>query len=329
MIPYTWLEQASRRINPYIQKTPLTYDAANQLYLKWENHQVTGSFKVRGALNKILSLQDWELERGLVTASAGNHGQGVALAAGIKHAHVMVFASEHALTNKLDAMRKFGAEIQLVPGGYGEAEHAAIAYARATGVSWISPYNDGMVIAGQGTIALEILQDLPDPSMVTWVVPAGGGGLISGIGTALQKLIPAPKLVAVQSEASPFLYKIYHHGSQESVVELPSIADGLAGPVEQGSVTIPMVTNLVTEFLLVTEAQIRAAIKYAWDTYHEQIEGSAAAALAAIISDRVADKPALVVITGGNIPQVDHARIIAVDNTSTSGGEKTDEHISR
>ena len=162
MIPYAWLEQAYERIGPYIQKTPLTYDAQNNLYLKWENHQVTGSFKARGRLNKILALQDWELERGLVTASAGNHGQGVALAGKMKHAPVIVFASEHALQNKLQAMRDLGAEIHLVPGGYGEAEQAGISYANATGATWVSPYNDGMIIAGQGTIALEIMHELPD-----------------------------------------------------------------------------------------------------------------------------------------------------------------------
>ena len=246
-------------------KHALTYDAQNNLYLKWENHQVTGSFKARGALNKILSLQDWELERGLVTASAGNHGQGVALAGRMKQAHVIVFASEHALQNKLQAMRDLGAEIHLVPGGYGEAEQAGISYANAMGATWVSPYNDGMIIAGQGTIALEIMNELPDPSSVTWVIPAGGGGLVSGIGCALQELKPLPRLVAVQSEASSFLYQIYHHGTQNGVVELPSIADGLAGPVEEGSVTIPIVKNYVTDFILVSETEIRKAIKICLD----------------------------------------------------------------
>jgi threonine dehydratase len=310
MIPYAWLEQACERINPYIHKTPLTYDAQNNLYLKWENYQVTGSFKSRGALNKILSLQDWEIERGLVTASAGNHGQGVALAGRMKQAHVIVFASEHALQNKLQAMRELGAEIHLVPGGYGEAEQAGISYANTTGATWVSPYNDGKIIAGQGTIALEIMNELPDPSAVTWVIPAGGGGLVSGIGSALQELKPLPRLFAVQSEASTFLYQIYHHGTQNGVVELPSIADGLAGPVEEGSVTIPMVKNCVTDFILVSEIEIRKAIKYAWFIYHERIEGSAAASLAAVISGKVLVKPALVVLTGGNITSEDHAQII-------------------
>src|SRR4030066_1464638 len=113
MIPYEWLEQADERIAPFIHKTGLTYDPQNDLYLKWENHQVTGSFKVRGAFNKILSLQNWELERGLVTASAGNHGQGVALAGKMKNAPVIVFASNHAAHNKIQAMRDLGADIHL------------------------------------------------------------------------------------------------------------------------------------------------------------------------------------------------------------------------
>lgn len=310
MIPYEWLEQARERISPYIHKTPLTYDAQNNLYLKWENHQVTGSFKARGALNKILSLQNWELEQGLVTASAGNHGQGVALAGKIKQAQVVVFASDHAFKNKLDAMRALGAEIHLVSGGYGEAEQAGISYANAIGATWVSPYNDGLIIAGQGTIALEILDELREPSSVTWIVPAGGGGLVSGIGCALQSFSPSPRLIAVQSEASPFLHEIYHRGTQEGVVELPSLADGLAGPVEEGSVTIPMVNNYVTDFILVTETEIRSAIKYAWNVYHERIEGSAAVSLAAVLSGRVPDKPALVVLTGGNIIPEEHTEII-------------------
>ena len=310
MIPFGWLEQAYERIAPFIHKTPLTYDSHNNIYLKWENHQVTGSFKARGALNKILSLQDWELERGLVTASAGNHGQGVALAASIKHAQVKVFVSDHASPNKIQAMRKLGAEIHFVPGGYAEAESAGISFAKTTGTTWVSPYNDGMVIAGQGTIGLDVLKELPDPSSVTFLIPAGGGGLVSGIGSALQAHQPRPRLLAIQSEASPFLHAIFHHGSQESVIELPSLADGLAGPVEAGSVTIPMVMDYVDDIILVTEQEIRKAIKYAWITYHECIEGSAAVTLAAALSGKVKSRPALAVLTGANIDPAAHAQII-------------------
>jgi threonine dehydratase len=310
LIPYPWFEQAKDRISPYIEKTPLTYDENNRIYLKWENHQVTGSFKARGALNKILALQDWELQRGLVTASAGNHGQGVALAGKIKRAPVIVFASEHAVANKLESMRDLGAEIRLIPGGYGEAEQAGISYAAIKGATWVSPYNDGMIIAGQGTIAMEVAPELPDLSSITWVVPAGGGGLISGIGCALQEISSSSRLIAVQSEASPFLYSIYHRSTQDNVQDLPTLAEGLAGRIEDSSVTIPIIKNYVTDFILVTESEIRSAIKYAWITYHERIEGSAAAALAAIISHRIVDRPALIVITGGNIDSELHAQIV-------------------
>jgi len=310
MIPYEWLEQARERIRPFIHQTQLTFDARNELYIKWESHQVTGSFKARGALSKVLSLADWELERGLVTASAGNHGQGVALAARMKSAPVTIFASEHASPIKVEAMWALRAQVVMVPGGYAEAESAGIAHASESGSTWVSPYNDGLVIAGQGTVALEVLEQLPPSSTVTWIVPAGGGGLVSGIGCALQRVTPTPRLVAVQSEASPFLYEIYHHGTQQDVIELPSLADGLSGPVETGSVTIPMVMNYVTDFILVTESEIRQAIRYAWEAYQERIEGSAAVTLAAALSGRVPARPAVLIMTGGNIDPSEHERIL-------------------
>src|SRR5690606_6892457 len=156
--PFIWLQEAARRIAPHIRVTPLMHDAENDLYLKWENQQVTGSFKARGAINKVLLLQDWEREQGLVTASAGNHGQGLALAGKIVGAPVTIFASEHASPKKVAAMRALEAEVRLVPGGYGEAEQAGVEYARQHNATWVSPYNDGQVIAGQGTLALEALE---------------------------------------------------------------------------------------------------------------------------------------------------------------------------
>ena len=310
MIPFEWLEQAHERISPYVVKTSLTFDSQNDLYLKWENHQVTGSFKARGALNKVFALEEWELERGLVTASAGNHGQGVALAGRIRPSQVIVFASEHAIPNKLQAMRDLGAEIHLVPGGYAQAENAGISYARERSATWVSPYNDGLIIAGQGTIALEAFEQLKVPDPITWVVPAGGGGLLSGIGCALARLSPGSKLVGVQSEASAFLHHIYHQGTQQGVEELPSLADGLSGPVENGSVTVSLVKQYATDFILVSESEIRQAIRYAWDAYHECIEGSAAVALAAVLSGKVSTRPALLVLTGGNINPTDLEQIL-------------------
>jgi threonine dehydratase len=304
MIPSQWLYEASERVAPHIRRTPLQYDPRLDVYLKWENRQVTGSFKVRGALNKVLSLSDWEKERGLVTASAGNHGQGVALAGSLVNAQVIIFASEHAVPAKVEAMRSYGAEVRLVPGGYGEAEQAGLDFAHQNERTWVSPYNDGQVIAGQGTLAMETLQQLPPQGEYTWIVPVGGGGLISGIGSALKLGDDSARrhhLVGVQSEASPFMYSLYYNGSQEGVVELSSLADGLAGPVEKNSITIPMIRRLADQMVLVEEEQIARAVRFAWEQYNEKLEGSAAAALAAVLSQAVSQLPAVVILSGGNI----------------------------
>jgi threonine dehydratase len=311
MIPADWIPLAAERIAPHIYLTPLSYDSQNDLYLKWENQQVTGSFKARGALNKVLALQDWERQRGLVTASAGNHGQGVAIAGKLVGTEVVVFASEHAIRAKVEAMQALGAKVHLVPGGYGEAEQAGLQFAANSGATWVSPYNDGHVIAGQGTLGLEILQQLADPRPSTWIVPAGGGGLVAGIGAALSlKTTGNTRLVAVSSEASPFLHALYHTGSQAGIAELPSLADGLAGPVEPGSVTIPLAQKYIDSFILVSEEEIRRAIVFAWQRYGERIEGSAATALAAVIFGKIPDRPAVVLLTGGNIQPEVHTRII-------------------
>lgn len=316
MIPESWLKEAQVRVGATARVTPLTYDAENDLYIKWESHQITGSFKVRGALNKILALQPWEREQGIVAASAGNHGQGVALAARMTGAKAIVYASEHAVPAKVKAMQELGAEVRLVPGGYGEAESAAIEFAKSSGATWVSPYNDGQIIAGQGTLALEILEQMPATKSLTWLVPAGGGGLLAGIGAALKaqegaETTPSTaRLIGVQSTASPFMHQLYHAGTQEGVVELPSLADGLSGPVEAGSLTIPLIRKFADDLVLVTEEEIRSAIHYAWQRYGERIEGSAAVSLAAATAGRITARPAVVIISGGNIQVELHEQII-------------------
>ncbi len=313
MIPYAWLEQAAARLGETVRQTPLTYDEQNRLFLKWENHQKTGSFKLRGALNKALALEPWERVRGLAAASAGNHGQGVAFAASLVGAHAVVFASQHAFAAKVEAMRALGAEVRLVAGGYGEAEAAGLAYARETGATWISPYNDGLVIAGQGTLGLEVLAQLPGAIPCTWVVPVGGGGLAAGIGAALKEGGAARlghRLVGVQSEASAFMHALFTRGSQEGVPDLPSLADGLAGPVEAGAITIPLARKYLDDLLLVSEVEIVQAVRHAWLTYGERIEGSAATALAAVMTGQVAARPAVVILSGGNIPAGIHQSIL-------------------
>lgn len=313
MLPFEWLLQAEERLRPYIRHTPLEYDPDSQIYLKWENMQVTGSFKARGALNKILSLESWEKERGLVTASAGNHGQGVALAGRMINAPVTVFASEHASPLKLQAIRDLGAEIHLVPGGYGEAEQAGLEYASQFDITWVSAYNDGQVIAGQGTLGLEILSDLPRELPVTLVVPVGGGGLLAGI-VAVFNSQNYPKDIyhsfGAQSEASAYMHGLYYQGTQDGIVEGPSLADGLSGPVERNSVTIPLIKKHADGIVLVTEDEIVQAMAFAYQRYGHRIEPSAAVSLAAILAGRVTQRPAVAVITGGNIQAEIHQQLI-------------------
>jgi threonine dehydratase len=316
MIPSEWLDGAARRLHGQIRQTPLVYDPELNLYLKWENRQLTGSFKIRGALNKVLTLEPWELQRGLVTASAGNHGQGVAYAGRLVNARVIVFASVHAVPAKIEAMQRLGAEVRLVEGEYADAEQTAQDFAAANGSTWISPYNDGQVIAGQGTVGLELLSQLEelDPPVFprSVIVPIGGGGLICGMGMALERLDPRPRLIAAQSTASPYFHELFYNGSQAGVVELQSLADGLAGAVEEMTITIPLVKRWVDEILLVTEDDIARAVAFAWERYEEKIEGSAGAALAVALTGSVSDRPAVVILSGGNIQPEVHAKICQV-----------------
>jgi threonine dehydratase len=310
LIPYEWIAQAERRIASHIRKTPLFHDARRGLYLKWENHQVTGSFKPRGALNNVLSLEEWERASGLVAASAGNHGQGVALAGRITGAPVEVFMSEHAVPTKVQAIRGLGAQIHSVAGGYAEAEAAGRRYAEQRHRVFVSPYNDGQVIAGQGTMGLEILRELAGKNIVNWIVPTGGGGIISAIGTLLAPTKDCPRLIGVQAAASPFTHSLFHRHTQEGVQDLPTLADGLSGPLEQGSVTIPMIERYVDDLLIVSEDEIARAIAFAWYVYHERLEGSAAVGLAAILEGKVKERPSVVILTGGNIQPDVHDRIL-------------------
>jgi threonine dehydratase len=314
MIPYEWLEQADSRIAPFIQRTPLTFDAARNIYIKWENQQVTGSFKARGAFNKVLLLEDWEREVGLVAASAGNHGQGVALAGQEVGARVEVFVSEHAVPAKIDAMRSLGAVLHTVPGGYPEAEAAGKAYTEEQGKTWVSPYNDGQIIAGQGTIGLEIMNSTllsgDGPRVNSWLVPVSGGGLLAGIGSSLRKQTHRPRLIGVQAAVAPFMHSLFYKDTQDGLPDLPSLADGLTGEVEHDSVTIPMVKQLVDEIVLVSEEEIARAIAFAWTVHGEKLEGAGAVGLAAILSNKVEERPVLVIVSGGNVQPEVHAEIV-------------------
>ncbi len=315
MIPVEWLEEAQKRIKGIIKQTPMTYDETLGVFIKWENQQLTGSFKIRGAANKILSLQDWEKDNGMITCSAGNHGQGCALVAHKLNIDCDVYVSSHAVPMKVNAMKDLGAKVHLVDGDYFAAEKMAMRQAELTGKFFISPYNDVQVIAGQGTLGLELIgQTNQFEKIKSIVVPIGGGGLLSGIGISLEMLEKPPHLIGAQSEASSYMYSIYYKGTQADVIETDSLADGLSGEVDHQSVTIPLVDKYADEIVLVSEKDIEDAILYAWEKHHQVIEGSGAVSLAVILKKKTIELPAVVIITGGNIQPEIHRAIIEKNN---------------
>lgn len=304
MIALSHLLDARQRIAPHIQATPVIFDQKLGAWIKWENQQFTHSFKVRGAANKILSLTPAELQRGLLAASAGNHGQAVALAAKQLGARVTVYVPENAAQIKIDKMIALGAHVVRVPGLFGDAEAAAVCDAAATGQTLVPPYNDWQIIAGAGTLAFELAEQCPAAGR--WLVPVGGGGLIVGLAVGAPAAV---EVIGVQSEASAYLYHEYHHRDMREVVELPSLGDGLAGAVQAGAVTIEGI-HLAADMWLVTEAQIAEAIAYAYHQHGQVIEGSGAVGLAAAMAGKTpADGRTAILITGGNIDQDKHRAI--------------------
>ncbi|MBA4420067.1 MAG: threonine ammonia-lyase [Anaerolinea sp.] len=310
MIPTQWMEQAAERIAPYLLKTPVTYDPGLDIHFKWESKQVTGSFKARGALNKVLSLQEWERKPGLVAASAGNHGQGVALAADITGCNAVIYLPETASKIKVEAIVKAGAQVEFVASGYEQAEKAAQVCSQETGRVWISPYNDLQVICGQAVIGLELMEQLDMREIRLVIVPIGGGGLIAGIGAAIKEKHPDIRLIGVQAETSPYFHSLFTRHTQDGVIESPGLADGLEGRVEDDSLTIPLVNRLVDDILVVSEEDIKRAMRYAWMHYGEIIEGSAAVGLAARLNGKMEAAPAVIIISGGNIVKELHQSIV-------------------
>jgi len=299
---------ARSRIASFVRHTPLEYSRELSAYLKLENLQRTGSFKLRGALNRVLSLSDGEKQRGVVAASAGNHAQGVAFGCSQAGVSAVIVMPESTPRTKVEATRSYDVEIRLFGATYDDAEAEARRIERQSGRVFISPYNDPLVIAGQGTVALEILDDLPNVRQV--LVPVGSGGLISGVGLALKAVNPAIRVVGVTSRATPAMY---NHLKHERLPQLPTIAEGLSGEIEPNALTLDLASQIVDDILLVEEQDIRAAIAWLVEVHHWIAEGSGAVSIAAlrVRPDLHATHPTVAVITGGNLDVDELRRILA------------------
>ena len=279
------------------------------IILKTENLQVTGSFKVRGAAYKISQLSDEEKARGVIACSAGNHAQGVALAATKAGAKSLICLPDNAPISKVEATKKYGADVCLVPGVYDDAYNKALELRDSEGYTFVHPFNDEDVIAGQGTIGLEILEQVPDVDAV--IVPVGGGGLISGVAYAIKALNPNVKVYGVQAAGAPSMVNSVKEGKIKRLASVTTIADGIAVK-EPGDLTFDLVSQYVDELVTVTDDEVAAAILALIEQQKLCAEGAGAVSVAAAMFNKVpvAGKKVVCLVSGGNIDVTILSRVI-------------------
>ena len=279
------------------------------IYLKTENLQITGSFKVRGAYYKMTCLTEEERARGVIACSAGNHAQGVALAAQKNGIKAVICLPDGAPISKVEATKSYGAEVCLVEGVYDDAYNKALALRDEMGYSFIHPFDDPDVIAGQGTIALELIEQMSEMDAV--IVPIGGGGLISGIAYTIKSLNPNVKVYGVQASGAPSMLNSVHDGYIETLDNVRTIADGIAVK-KPGSLTFELVSKYVDEIVSVSDDEISAAILALMEQHKLVTEGAGAVAVAAAMFGKVnlEGKKAVCLLSGGNIDVTILSRVI-------------------
>jgi threonine dehydratase len=299
--------QAERRIVPYVRETMLEHSqvlserSGAEVYLKLENLQITGSFKLRGAANSLLSLSPEERASGVVTASTGNHGAAVAHMAGALGCAATIFVPEGASGIKVDRLRRLGADLQFHGEDCVEAELHARSSAEDSGRAFVSPYNDPAVIAGQATVGLEIEHQLEGLDAV--LVPVGGGGLIAGVAASLKEAHPELEVIGCQPELSAVMCESVRAGHIVELPILPTLSDGTAGGIEPGAISFEICRELVDDFVLVSEEEIRTALRLVIEQHHLLIEGAAALPVAALLqrADRFQGRRIVLVLSGGCI----------------------------
>jgi len=298
---------ARARIAPIARKTPLVSSPAlaeltgSEVTLKLENLQKTGSFKPRGAANKLLSLEPGAQQRGVITISSGNHGRALAYVAHRLGLRAVVCLADTVPAVKRDAIQKLGAEVVVKGSTYDEANKEAFRLVEREGLEMIHPYDDPVIIAGQGTIGLELLEEFPD--LDTVVVPLSGGGLLGGIAFALKSADPKIHVVGVMMERGPAMVESLRAGRLVEIVEEPTLADALAGGIIPNKYTFELIQKTVDETVLVSEQEIAAAMAFALERHHLVVEGGGAVGIAALRAGKLQrlGKRVAVVISGANV----------------------------
>ncbi|ELZ94813.1 threonine ammonia-lyase [Haloferax mucosum ATCC BAA-1512] len=307
MLSLADIHAARERVENVARRTPLEYShtfsdmTGAEVHLKLENSQRTGSFKIRGATNRITTLSEEEKDAGVVTASAGNHAQGVALAATRAGVDSKIVMPEHAPISKVKATERYGGNVVLHGTDYDEAQAKAHEIEAAEGRTYVHAFDDEYVMAGQGTIGLEILEDCP--SLDTVVVPIGGGGLISGISTAIKEQHPDARVIGVQAEKASSVADSLKKGSVQTLDEADTIADGIAVR-RMGDKTFEVIQERVDEVVTVSDEEIAVALTYLLERSKTLVEGAGAVALAALLFERFDyedDEVIVPALCGGNI----------------------------
>lgn len=306
MIKLTEFYAARKRVQKWARRTPFEYSPTlsnlidGSVYLKLENQQVTGSFKIRGATNKIMLLSEEEKAKGVVTASSGNHAQGIGYVANKLGIRAKIVVPEMTPQVKIDAIRKYGVELIVEGEEYMVSERLARKIETEEGMTFVSAYNDIDLIKGQGTMGLEMVEDQPDLDIV--LIPVGGGGMASGVASVIKQATDA-KVVGLHTDASPVMYECIRKGYIHDVPLADTYAEGLHGGLEEGTVTFEVCKEVIDEWVILKEEKVLEAIKFMLHESHMLVEGAGAVGVAAILSDpdRYRGKKVGVVISGGNL----------------------------
>ncbi|XAZ20207.1 hydroxyectoine utilization dehydratase EutB (plasmid) [Sinorhizobium sp. B11] len=311
------IKRAAARIFGRVTRTSLVYSGSlsertgQPVHLKLETRQPIGAFKLRGAMNAILSLDDAARKRGLVTASTGNHGRAVAYAARELGVPATICMSSLVPVNKVEAIRALGAEIRIIGTSQDDAQVEAERLTASRGLTPIPPFDDADVVAGQGTIGLEIVEDLPD--FATVLVPLSGGGLAGGVAVAIKALKPQARVIGISMERGAAMHAAIAAGKPVAIREEETLADSLGGGIGLSNhVTFTLCRDLLDDIVLLTEDEIAEGIRHAARQEDMTVEGAGAVGIAAILANKIAvSGPAALIISGGNIDPALHQRILA------------------
>ncbi|MBO1040763.1 hydroxyectoine utilization dehydratase EutB [Brucella pituitosa] len=316
MISLNEIEQAQDRLSDHVERTPLIHSESLSaqsgvpVFLKLENRQPTGSFKLRGATNAVLCLSGNERERGLVTASTGNHGRALAHAASTQGLTATICLSSLVPRNKVEAIRALGADVRIIGKSQDDAMEEVMRLVRDESMNAIPPFDDPRIIAGQGTVGLEIVEDLPE--LDTVLVPLSGGGLAAGVAAAVKAKLPQARVIGISMQRGAAMQASLEAGKPVNVEELDTLADSLGGGIGlDNRWTFEMCRSLLDDVILLDEEEIAAGIRHAARLESEIIEGAAAVGIAALLAGKIKPTgPTAIIVSGGNIDPEQHRAIM-------------------